>query len=345
MTGTIASGGSRSISWPTAIRWPSPGAIELVVDGSLPLRQDPDEVLVEVVVSVTSTGTERARFSALPNAAVNFPHTPGYMAAGLVADGPNDLVRGTRVAARGVPHQRWALVRRTNVHPVPPTASLEGAALWELALTALNGLDRGEHVPTEPIAIIGAGLVGALTRRLAVARGTTSCLVAAESDSKRWTIRNEVPAPRFMIADQLRDADRQAYPLVVDATGSARGLVLSSLLAAPDGRIVLLGSPRALTAPVPVRDLQRRGVQIVGAHVQTLAARSRRDGADHVHRLTEEFFRRLDDGLLLDDLLDHRPPSLAAEAFGQLFADRSAVAVAFDWSGAVPDRSSTTGRR
>ena len=296
-------------------------------------------------MSVTSTGTERARFTALPNAMVNFPHAPGYMAAGLVADGPNGLVRGSRVAARGVPHQRWALVHRTNVHPVPPTTSLESAALWELALTALNGLDRGGYDPTEPVAIVGAGLVGALTRRLAVARGTTSCLVVAESESKRWTIRNEIPAPRFVVADELRDADRQAYPLVVNATGSARGLVLSSLLAAPHGRIVLLGSPRALTAPVPVRDLQQRGVQIVGAHVQTLAARSSRDGVDHVRRLTEEYFQRLGDGLLLDDLLDHRPPSLAAEVFGQLFADRSAVAVAFDWSGAAPDRSSTASRR
>lgn len=345
MTATTSREDSRSVSQPTAIRWPRPGAIELIDDRSIPVRQDPDEALVEIAVSVTSTGTERARFAALPNAAVEFPHAPGYLAAGLVADGPRDLARGARVATRGVPHQRWALVNRMNVHQLPPTASYADAALWELALTALNGLERGGHLAAEPLAVVGAGLVGALTRRLAAARGTTSCLVLAESYSKRWTTRNEFPAPRFTVPQDLRDADRQAYPLVIDTTGSARGLMLSALLAASDARIVLLGSPRALTAPVPLRDLQERGVRIVGAHVQTFTTKYRQDGVDDTSRLTAEFFQRLDDGLTLDDLLDHSPPSSAAEAFAQLFNDRSAIAVAFHWSAAQPTRSEATGRQ
>ncbi len=317
---------------PAEIRWPTPGTVELVSDARPPARRHPDEVLVEVVVSVTSTGTERARFTSLPNAAVDFPHVPGYLAAGVVVGGPDVLPPGTRVAVRGGAHRRWVVAHRRDVYPIPPAASMQDGALWDLALTALNGLDVAPHDPTVPMAIIGAGLLGALSRRLAAARGTSSCLVLASSEWKRWTTEAEVPVPRFVTGPDLTDDDRHTYPLVVDATGSPDGLPLASDLATPDGCVVLLGSPRVPTGPVALQDLQQRGIRLVGAHIKTLAARSARDGVDHAERLTQEFFQRLHDGFSLGDLVQPRPATSAVDAYPKLFADRAAVAIAFEWS-------------
>jgi NADPH:quinone reductase-like Zn-dependent oxidoreductase len=315
-----------------AIEWPRPGVVRMV---DIPLREPgADEVLVDIAVTVTSTGTELARFRSLPNAVVDYPHRPGFMGAGIVAmSGTPQVEVGDAVAIRLVGHQSRAVVNRVNVRTIPPRVELVDGALWHLGLIALYGLRRGDYEPEAPLAIVGAGIVGAVARRLALAAGTPDCLVVATSDAKRWASAEET-ATRFMaLSGALLDDERALYPLTIDATGAAEGLRTSAALTAVDGTVVLLGSPRAELSPLPVRAMQARGVSVVGAHIGTMNKFATEQGTPVEAELTETFFRLLADGVSFADLIERHSPREAPEVYAVASQEPSVVAAAFDWSG------------
>ena len=324
--------GARGDGRVRAIEWPSPGVVSVSGDAVLG-RPGPGDVVVDVAVTVTSTGTELARFRSLPNAAVKYPHRPGFMAAGKVIADSSPFEAGDEVAVRHVPHQSGVVAPRANVHAIPPGVDLMDAALWHLGLVALYGLRRGDYAPSEPLAVVGAGIVGALARRLGAAMGTPECLVVATSDAKRWTLDKETTAHWLALSDAPLDDELERYPLTVDATGTAEGLQNAVALTAAGGRVVLLGSPRAETSALPVRAIQERGIRVVGAHIGTLKRFASERSAGLEDELTDNFFRLLADGLSFSDLIERRSPADAAAVYEVAAQQPSFVAAAFDWSG------------
>lgn len=312
-----------------AIVWPRPGVTRTDDTVEVPPPAE-GELTIEVAVSVVSSGTERARYLALPNATVGFPHVPGYLASGRVLHGTPDLPAGTRVAARGVTHQSVVNVPRHELHPVPDGIGDEDAALWQFALTAMHGLSMGRHEPGEPVTVVGAGLLGTVVRRIAAARGS-ECTAVARSAAKSGPAGNEA-GTSFVLADDVADGAYKRNPLVVDVTGTADGLTLALSAAADGGRVVVLGSPRAATAPLQVAEIHRRGLQVIGAHIDTLDESAARAGRDLVAEFTEEFFGLLGSGSLsFGDFLTAYDPSDAAFLYRRLVSDRSIVGAYFDW--------------
>ncbi|MFI9202997.1 Gfo/Idh/MocA family oxidoreductase [Streptomyces sp. NPDC053048] len=273
-----------------------------------------------------SPGTERAHFLGLPTAQVRFPYLPGYLAAGTVRSAGPDLLEGHRVALRGVGHQSLAVAPVESVHRLPDDVAFEDAAVWHLALTAMHGLALGGHRDGEPLAVLGAGLLGAITRRLCAARGPSPsvCLAVAASAAKEWTTRTE-PGTTFALAEQVGAWSRR-FPLVVDVTGTADGLRTATSVVADGGRVVVLGSPRAMLAPFPCGEVYGRGVQVTGAHIRTLA--------DHEEpALTKEFFAMLaEHRFAVRDLLTPWPVDDAHVAYRRLAEDPSFVGAAFHWT-------------
>ena len=309
-----------------AIKWPRPGVVRVI--DNLALREPgADDVLVDIAVSVTSTGTELARFRSLPNAVVSYPHRPGFMAAGTVAACSPTLQVGDAVAVRQIQHQSRAVVSRANVHPIPPGVELVDGALWHLGLVALYGLRRGAHTPGQPLAVVGAGIVGALVRRLALAMGAPECLVVASSDAKRRTSVGDAATRFIALRESSLDGELARYPLTIDATGAAGGLETSVALTGAGGCAVLLGSPRTESSALPVRAMQDRGVRVVGAHIGTLKTLGGEE------ELTATFFRLLAEGLSFSDLVERRSPAEARDLYEVAAQQPSFVAAAFDWSG------------
>ena len=335
------------------IVWPRPG--EAGLERVAPSLAGPGETLVDVLVSVSNPGTERARFTERPNAVIGFPHVPGTGAVGSVrGDGPAGAA-GDLVAVRAATHRSTVSAPTTRLHAIAPLADPVDAAFWPIALIAMHGLGLAGYEAGEAVTVVGAGLIGAAARRVAIARGFQRCRVLATSTAKRWTVRDE-PQTEFRLVSRpdrastldrattldgrrrpysssnLDDSDERTA-LVVDATGTPAGLVAAIAGTADGGRIVLLGSPRAETGPVPVRDLHERGLRLVGAHIDTLAD----DGP-----YTGEFFALLEQGRLrLADLVTMFTPAQAGQLYQQLVEDRSLVAPAVDWSGSATgaDRS------
>src|SRR5215211_4665419 len=92
--------------------WLSPGRTELVRTTSM---ASAGSAVVQVSLTVTNPGTERARFLQLPNALVGYPHTPGIGAVGRVVDGLPDVPSGLLVAVRSGVHASVAVVPRDRL--------------------------------------------------------------------------------------------------------------------------------------------------------------------------------------------------------------------------------------
>lgn len=239
------------------------------------------------------------------------------------------------MAIRGVPHQSRAVTCRDDVHALPSGVHILDGALWELGVTALHGLRRGEYQDGQPLAVLGAGILGAIVRRLALAMGTTECLVVATSEAKEWTVRSDAGA-RFVASGMgCLTNERRAHPLVVDATGAAGGLSTAVDLARDHGRVVILGSPRAQFSPLPACGMQDRGVRVIGAHIATLHQLVERGAAHAERELTETYFRLIAGGVSFVDLIRSHRPADAADVYEALARDPSFIAAAFDWTGSA----------
>jgi predicted dehydrogenase/threonine dehydrogenase-like Zn-dependent dehydrogenase len=318
-----------------AVVWTAPGVAELV-QVEVPRAGD-GEVTVEVLTSAVSTGTERAQYLNLPNATVALPHQPGYSAAGVVvAIGPNvsDVRVGELVGVRNVPHMSLVTVPSSSVHSAPLGVPEEGVAMVQLGVICGQGVRRANVKPGEDVCVIGAGLVGALAQRLMVARGAGSVTVVARSRVKEALVHSG-GAARFIAVEEEREAVAAiASPVVIEATGDPEALELAVEAAADRGRVVLLGSPRGVTADAPLAAIRAKGVRVIGAHVNTLTHESRVTGVDTVRREARAFLdvlasRRMSVTDLVEEAIDPRE----ADAFYRRLAhDREIVGACFDWT-------------
>ncbi|MEV0277838.1 Gfo/Idh/MocA family oxidoreductase [Streptomyces sp. NPDC050610] len=301
---------------------PGPGRCE-IVDQDEP-RGGPGHVTVDVGVSVLSPGTERAILLDQPTAGSRFPEFPGYMAAGTVRGGPG-FPPGARVAVRRARHADVAVVPARYVRAVPDRVPPADAAIWQLALTALHGLETGGQVAGEGVTVIGQGLLGVITRRLAAALGAPRVRAVAATAARTWTCRTE-PSTVF---GKPGPPDGGAS-LVVDATGSGPGLAVAIDSAAEGGRVVLLGSPRTEQADVPLQRLHDRRLDLRGAHVSQLAEKDE-------ERLGDLFFSLLEQRrFTVRDVLADYPAHKAPEVYRRLADDRAFVSAALHWDAPRP---------
>jgi 2-desacetyl-2-hydroxyethyl bacteriochlorophyllide A dehydrogenase len=311
--------------------WPELGRAQLAdIEEPVPA---PGEVVVRVTLSVTNTGTERARFTGAPNAAIGFPHVPGYGSVGYaLTDGPG-LSADDFVAVRAGTHQSVVVASADRLHAIPAGVEAVDAALWQIGVTASHGLGMGRYVDGEPVTVVGAGLIGTMTCRMAMALGTRECRVLASSRAKEWTTR----ACRTRSAIEFFTADRAAtlnerHHLVFDATGTASGLAVAAAATADGGRIVLLGSPRSPDGTVPAGELHTRGLSLLGAHLDTLPDVAAAAGQDLLARYSDRYFGLLADGTLtMADLATLVGAEQAPQLYQRLAGDRSLVFAAVEW--------------
>ena len=138
----------------------------------------PSEVLVETLYSAVSRGTESLVFHGRVPAsehermraphqagAFPFPVKYGYLNVGRVVLGPSEL-RGREVFCL-YPHQTRYVVAADAVVPLPPGVPPARAVLAGNLETAINGLWDAEVKVGDRVAVVGAGVVGALVAYLA----------------------------------------------------------------------------------------------------------------------------------------------------------------------------------
>lgn len=319
------------------IAWSASGYAELVpVEVPRPGR---GRVSVVVGTSAVSPGTERAQYLRLPNAQVGVLGRPGYSASGIiraVGPGVEELRPGDPVAVTGAAHASLVTVKRNAAHKIPPGASPEGAALVMLGTICRQGVRLAALEPGQEFCVVGAGLVGALALRLAARNAAPAAVIATSRRREKAARRGG--ARRFLVTGE--DADEVAAlscPVVIEATGDPRAISVAIDAAAPGGRIVLLGSPRGTTPDLRAEAVRQKGLEIVGAHVDTLDLESARTGVDARRREAETFLAALTGGLDVSDLLGRAvDPREASLFYRELAGETDLVGAHFDWTRLPP---------
>jgi NADPH:quinone reductase-like Zn-dependent oxidoreductase len=223
-----------------------------------PLRAPgPNEVLVETLFSGISRGTERlvheGRVPASQHEAVRapfqagdftFPVKYGYSAVGVVVGGSEDW-RGRRVFCLH-PHQDRFVAPSDAVVPLPPDVPDARAVLAANMETALNGLWDGAPRIGDRIAVVGAGVVGALVAVLAV-RLPGACVELIDIDPRKAEVARALGVAFCLPDEAAGDAD-----LVVHASGSAGGLATALGLAGFEATVLELSWYGDQIVPAPL---------------------------------------------------------------------------------------------
>lgn len=239
------------------------------------------DVIVETLYSGISRGTERLvaqgrvppdeaeRMRApLMQGAFPFPVAYGYCAVGRIAGGPRD---GETVFALAPHTTRFACPDGMAV-PVPDDVPLARAVLAANMETALTILWDSGAGPGDRIAVVGAGVVGALAGYL-----------AARLPGSEVTLVDVEPA-RAGLADRLgcRFAGPDDAPggqdVVIHTSARAAGLARALDLCGPEATVVEASWYGAGTVPVPLgAAFHSQRLRIVGSQVGRVpAARSPR---------------------------------------------------------------------
>lgn len=313
--------------------WTGQGRVELL-DVLVP-RAAAGEVLVRTTDTIVSPGTERAQYLRLPNTSADPPFRPGYTGAGVVeavGRGVEGIAVGDLVAVRGLKHVSRAAVAAASVHLVPAGVSSADAGFVQLGVICGQAVEHARLGGGERICVVGAGLIGLLTQRIATVRGASETIVVARSRSKEAAALRG-GAARFVTDGDVGDL---AADVVFEATGDPRALRTAIAAARDGGVVVLVGSSRGLTPDVPLDEIVRRRIRLVGAHVETLTWQGRLTGRDLHREEAERFLRELAGGALavadLVTLAVH--PSEPERVYREVARNSDLIAVRFDWDAA-----------
>lgn len=317
-----------------AIVWTEPGRAELLpIDVA---SAGPGEVTFEVLASVVSPGTERAQYLRLPNTQSTLPRQPGFSAGGIVrvvGRGVRDVSPGDRVVAGGMSHVSLGTIAAQRVYRVPDGVPLEQAAAVNLGVIAEQAVRLAEVTAGERVCVVGAGFIGALALRIALASGAGEVTTIATS-RRREAAALRGGAARYLVTDEDEpEIVGLSAAVVIEASGDPQALSVAISAAGDHGRVVLLGSPRGRTDAIPLSELRRKRITLLGVHSAMIEREGKLLGIDLRKVLAERFLQRLSSRQFeIGDLLETAVDPREAGAFYRELARGAVLGGWFDWS-------------
>jgi 3-hydroxyethyl bacteriochlorophyllide a dehydrogenase len=282
--------------------------------------QGAGDVVVDIVYSGISTGTERLLWSGRmpPFPGMGYPLVPGYESVGIVREAGADtgLSAGQMVFVPGA--NCFGSVRglfggaaSTLVVPARRVVAVDAAlaergVLLALAATAYHAIAGGL-----PDLIVGHGVLGRLIARLAVQAGRDPIVWETNPARQKGAVGYHVLHPD---ADSKRD-----YETIVDVSGDAN--LLDTLIARVrrGGEVVLAGFYA-----------DRLSFSFPPAFMREARIRAAAEWNDGDLRATAELVA--DGRLSLDGLITHRSEAQAADdAYRTAFGDPSCLKMVLDW--------------
>lgn len=243
----------------------------------------PEQILAQAICSLISTGTEgtcfNRSFSEISEKShfhdwVKYPFMPGYSWVGKViqvGSDVSDLKVGDRIASR-VHHALHHVIDVENAILIPDAVTSQQAAWFALAKIAGVGAHAADYRLGNSVAIIGAGPIGQMSTRWAVASGCQH-VIMIDPVAKRLEMARQggatavIEKPVQEVKPILEEMLKGNLPdIVIDSTGNAMVFVEAMKLPRKFGRMVLLGSAGDPTQQHIAPELMRNGIHLVGAH-------------------------------------------------------------------------------
>ena len=261
------------------------------------------EVLVRALHGALSRGTERLVFSGrvpasefermrAPHMGGSFPFPTkyGYATVGRVEAGPPQLAG--RIVFALHPHQTCFTLPAASVVPIPDDLPPARAVLGANMETALNAVWDAAPGPADRIAVVGAGVVGALVAWLC-GRLPGAAVTLVDIVPERAALAAVLGVGLAAPAAAPIDCD-----LVVHASGSAAGLATALDLAGDEATVLEMSWYGAGDVPAPLGGaFHSRRLKLISSQVGQVAP-SHRPRWTHARRLAAAL------ALLADPRLD-----------------------------------------
>jgi 2-desacetyl-2-hydroxyethyl bacteriochlorophyllide A dehydrogenase len=238
------------------------------------------EVLLRNRLGLISPGTELAIFNQTHRGFevdghwARYPYYPGYCSVAdvlAVGERVTEVAPGDRVVHQGN-HATHARQPAAAVIPIGVDLADERAVFLKMLGIALTPQLLAPVRFGESAVVLGLGMVGNLASQLCREAGAFP-LVSVDPLATRVDIARAWGLDGAMTA---REGRTGSY--VVEAVGSAGAFTEALAAVEPDGRMIVLSSPRDRVEIDPYFDVHHRGVQLVGAHEWR---RSREQRAPH----------------------------------------------------------------
>lgn len=238
------------------------------------------QVKVRTLYSMISTGTEtivlQRKFeegSHFDNW-VKYPFFPGYALVGEVIEtgpGVEALKTGELVVCR-YGHASCHVVPENHCIPINSVIDPKQAPWFALAKIAAMGARVSGHTLGSSVLVIGAGPIGQMSLRWAVASGAEKVIVI-DTFEKRLELALIGGATGVICSDvnrakrEIKDLNNGKLPsIVIDTTGNAGAFSGALEVCADFGTLVILGDTGTPTSQHLTKDVITRGIHIVGAH-------------------------------------------------------------------------------
>jgi threonine dehydrogenase-like Zn-dependent dehydrogenase len=141
-----------------------------------------------------------------------------------------------------------------NLHPVPAAISDEQAVFIEPVAAACEILDQVRVLAGTRVAVLGDGKLGLLIAQVLAAHGARVHLWGRHKEKMKLVENARVTTEAIK-----RNLPERAWPMVVDATGSAEGLRAAIAMCEPRGTVVMKSTVHGLvkldTAPAIVNEI------------------------------------------------------------------------------------------
>ena len=172
-------------------------------------------------------------------------------------------------SAARFPHTDGAFVRYATLpsrmlRPLPDRLDLRTAAVIEPASVAWHAVSRAGDVAGKTALVIGAGPIGALIIAVLRRAGATE-IVAVDLHEHPLTIATALGATRTLLATDTEAIAEVQADVVMESSGSFRGLSSAIRGASRGGRIVMVGLLPTGDQPVPISLAITRELELVGA--------------------------------------------------------------------------------
>ncbi len=302
------------------------------------------EIQVRACSSLISPGTERAFILTLENTDTRFPYRPGYCCAGVVTKAGEGaaFAVGDRVAG-DMQHVSLANVPCENMALVPDNVGDDEAAFTRIGIIAMQAVRKARIELGEAVLVIGAGLVGQIALQLARANGAYPVICIDKVASKRELAKKlgadiAVDPGDADWLEQVRAATGgEGAPVVIECTGFPQPIANALLAAKKFGRVVILGSTRGCTEVNFYRDVHKKALTIVGAHISSNPDKESYPGYWTAQDNAAAFLNLMKTGRIqMKPLISEKRPFTECEAIysSVLGWEKEYITTVIDWSNA-----------
>ena len=326
----------------------------------------PGEVVVKLVRSCISSGTERANITGVPDGAtgifgdendmcVTWPRRGGYSSSGVVeavGEGVASVRPGDRVAMSWSWHKEYVNLPENQVYRIPGNVSFQDAAFSHIATFPAAAIRKCRLEFGESAIVMGQGVLGQLAVKLLKVAGAAPVIAADPVAEKRREalalgadFAFDPLAPDFAAqVKAIAESDRKTHMgrksgaganVAIEVTGCGAALNTVLDVVAPFARVALLGCTRDSNFTVNYyRKVHAQGVSIIGAHTMARPDAESSCGWWTTRDDAMAFLKMLSLGRISLDgfVAEVHSPAECCEVYSRLCAGGSFPVVQFDWT-------------